>query len=322
VGGKGDDHQAELAQYWLAYDQAIGQNDWLAAIHPLEQIINIAGPTPAAADYPSPPYDARMAEVAMLLAEARLNAGYDAQLDGLLDEAAAQYAAVLQSTGVPAAQREQATAAAQRLEDARVLWQAVNTAWDDRYWEAAQDALLELQGLEGFGDHALDPKDRMFTVAQLLSMVERFLANEQPAPTDTPAQPTATPTPQVAPSDTATPTITPTPQPTFSPTIPVVEATFIPVPVTPIILPTLSKSPQTTTTPILHPTPQPTSSSDTTPMLPSATKQAEDLPIVPSSPSPEPTSTPLPTSTLLPTSTPFHTAIPMDIPVPYRRPEI
>ncbi len=319
-GNGGDNQQAELAHYWQTYDQAIGQNDWLAAIPPLEQIINIAGPIPAAADYPSPPYDARMGEVAMLLAEARLNAGYDLQQDGLLDEAAAQYAMVLQSPGVSATLREQATAAAQRLEEARVLWQTVNTAWDDRYWESAQAALLELQGLDGFGDHALDPADRMFTVAQLLSMVERFLANEQPAPTDTPVQPTATSTPQVVPSDTATPTITPTPQPTFSPTIPVVEATFIPVPITPIILPTLSKSPQTTTTPILHPTPQPTSSSDT--MLPSATKRAADPPIVPSSPSPEPTNPPLPTSTPLPTDTPLPTATPTDTAVPYPRPEI
>jgi serine/threonine protein kinase len=316
-----DARQAEVADYWAAYDRAVEQSDWQAAIAELEMIISIVGETPAAADYPSPPYDVRMSEVSLLLADARLTFGSRLQHNGWLDEAEAQFTAVVQASGLAATQQAAATRALQLLGEARSLWQTVNLAWDQAHWQMALDALYQLQALEGFGDHALDPQDRQYTVAELIAMAKRFFGNEEPKMTNTPLPPTATPTPQTVPSHTATPTvITAIPLPTSPITTPVGGITVIPI--TPIVLPTNSTPPQFTITPILQPTyslsPQPTDNIPSTP-VPEATMPTDEPTGAPDLPTPDPTEhTPVaPEPTSVPMVTAFPTVVPTDIPEPY-----
>lgn len=161
--------QSLILSNWKAYTEAVQQQDWERVLSALDVLIGTIGPTPRAADYPSPPYDPRLPQIANLQALARLQYAGQLQRTGKLEAAHVQYEAVQTAEGVQPDLKQQAAVAAGWLKEAENLWVQVNQSWDNKDWGGTVIALEALRDLEGFGSQAQDTESDN-TVGRLIEL--------------------------------------------------------------------------------------------------------------------------------------------------------
>ena len=222
---------AQLASAFKAYDTAQQQASWQAALDALQRVSTIVSQAPEGTTYPSS-IAQRIDGLDELVARAHLAYAGQLQLQGELDAAEREYAAVAESQaqGVEVATRERAKSARTSISQAKQLWQDFSSQIAASKFEQALMTLDTLAGFEGFTDQArgpLVPADQRLTIADLRTQVGQQL-NEQrrqvalqqtrvalqktqdalPRPT---RPPDATKPPEASPALEATPSQAPTP---------------------------------------------------------------------------------------------------------------